>query len=284
MEQNPLVSSSYGAMIEALIYKGNYKKADSLLEVAIEADYMDKAKVSILTHTARFYINANKLSVAERLCKRALDLLPEYAGSIQTLAFVYELEGEYYEAERQIMALEPSIDEIIWHSGESYSGPLQIGRLYFRQGKYATAEKWFLRAFKKGKNHPPTLRHLGYLYREQQEYDHARQYAEQALKIDSSFFSFALLASILTEGDIDVERGLALARLALEHPPEEDPTDNYIKTKPYVRLPQYVVGLAYFKKQQYEIAIEYIEKAVKLRPHDKTIANILRNCRDRIGG
>jgi tetratricopeptide (TPR) repeat protein len=260
---------------------GRYDRADSVLEVAVEVDPMAGAKTGLLTGTAKFYIGAKQLDKAEQMSLRALRCSPQDWRANQTLGLVYELQDRYEEAEeRNKMLLE--LGQGRGYTPDPLADLVQMGRLYLVQKDYVRAEMWLREVLEVDSHHPPALRHLGYLFSQRLQYNEARQYADQALERDSSFFSYTLMAWILTVGDFDADLGIAFEQMALDHPPEDDPTDAYLITKPFVPLPQHSLGLAYLKKQEYSLALQYLEQAATLRPSDSKITEDLQAVREQL--
>ncbi|UCC78765.1 MAG: protein kinase [Candidatus Zixiibacteriota bacterium] len=276
------VGDAYGNLIEAFIVTGQYEKADSVLAVAVEVDPMVNAKARILRRVAEMYINVRELIRAERLCERSASYFPGSWKINQTLGWIYELQGKYDEAEQVYSGLF-ELGQGRGFEPDPLQDYLQMSRLFMRQKDYVEAEKWFNRCLEIDMYSSTTFRFFGYMYCDQQKYDKARQYAEQALKYDSTFFSYTLMARVLIEGGLDNDQGIQLAQLAIKHPPEDDLFDTYLWTKPYVTLPQHILGLAYMKKQDYRRALEYLQEAAALRPDDKDISREILWIESRLG-
>ena len=86
--------------------------------------------------------------------------------------------------------------------------------------------------------------------------------------MDSSRASFELLAWVLVDGDLDVERGMQMARHAQTLP------NSFLdvgKKLSYRACADHSLGLAYLKQGKRHDALRHLEKAATLQPNRECI-------------
>jgi len=112
---------------------------------------------------------------------------------------------------------------------------------------------------------------LAYALGEQGRFDEAATQAERALAMSSDRDHRALLSWILIAGEIDVDRGLELAREAIATPSFDEAS----RELACLALPEHCLGMAYLKRGQYEEAVDVLTEAARLRPGQRDIRDHL---------
>ena len=120
-----------------------------------------------------------------------------------------------------------------------------------------------------------------YLYANQGLFRRALPFAEAAQAMDQGRESCELLAWILVKGELDVERGIALANLALDTRESRfDPS----RLNPFRMPPEYSLGIGSLKSGHFQEALTYLELASAARPENETIQADLERARIIAGG
>jgi tetratricopeptide (TPR) repeat protein len=125
------------------------------------------------------------------------------------------------------------------------------------------AEAYARRALSEDHPHIDSWRLLGFALGVQQRYREALAVAEKAVAMDSSRASYELLAWTLVSGDLDVQRGIEVAKQAIDLPLGFLDVE---KSLPHRVCAQHSLGHAYLKQGKTQLAVEYLEKAVVLQP------------------
>ncbi len=172
------------------------------------------------------------------------------------LGFTYLHMGDYAKAEGAFqagLAVGP-------RKGAALRG---IGIAKLLQGDAASAEAYAHRALSEDHPHIDSWRLLGFALGEQQRYSEALAVAEKAVAMDSSRASYELLAWTLVSGDLDMARGIEVAKQSLELPLGFLDVE---KTLPHRVCAQHSLGHAYLKQGKTQLAVQYLEKAAELQP------------------
>ena len=153
--------------------------------------------------------------------------------------------------------------------------------------KYDLAEDHAKEAILLDSTHAAGHISLGYIYAMQNRFDEAELYAQKAVELDSNYYNYNLMAWILIISDKDIDRGIQMALNALET--RSVTTLNYIKNskakyeQPLVyKIGEYVIGLGYLKKGDYNQALDYLEKAHLLLPHREDIKSDLEKAKKQL--
>ncbi len=172
------------------------------------------------------------------------------------LGFTYLHTGKYVEAESAFqagLAVGPE-------KGSALRG---IGIAKLLQGDAVAAEAHARRALSEDHPHIDSWRLLGFALGEQQRYREALAVAEKAVAMDSSRASYELLAWTLVSGDLDMQRGIEVAKQSLDLPLGFLDVE---KSLPHRVCAQHSLGHAYLKQGKTQLAVEYLEKAAELQP------------------
>ena len=120
------------------------------------------------------------------------------------LGWTHLNDGRYDEAEAAFRA---GLD-VGYGSGDLLRG---IGIAKLLKGNGADAERYAREALEVDRPHIESLRLLAFALAEQDRHKEALGIAERTVAMDSSRASFELLAWVLVDGDLDVERGIEVA-------------------------------------------------------------------------
>jgi serine/threonine protein kinase/tetratricopeptide (TPR) repeat protein len=173
------------------------------------------------------------------------------------LGWTYLNRGEYKRAEQVFRA---GLDVGYEHGGLLRG--LGIARLLQDDG--AAAEHYARRAIAEDHPHVDNLRLLGFALAQQNRSAEALEIAERTVAMDSSRTSLELLAWVLVQGDVDVERGIEVAKRAQELPTSFIDVE---KSLPHRACADHSLGLAYMKLGKRERATHHLEKASKIQPN-----------------
>ena len=189
----------------ALIYTGNYAKAETLLRQALvlreKAPGPEHPDVAVsLTHLALLYDAQGRYADAEPRFQRALAVFekvfgpehPHVAVSLTNLALLYDAQGRYADAEPHFQRALAIREKVLGPEHPEVAASLaNLARLYRVQGRYADAEPRFQRALAirekvLGPEHPEvaaSLTNLALLYDAQGRYADAEPHFQRALAI-----------------------------------------------------------------------------------------------------
>ncbi len=155
-----------------------------------------------------------------------------------------------------------------------------LGTIGIVMKDYPYAEKHFRDALAIDSTNSDAYRGLGYLRAAQDLWSEAERYGGLALELDSSYANYNLAGWVLVGSEIDIDRGIAFAQKALASEPED--WRETVKSYPYQALPEYTLGLAYLKKNEYPKAVQYLEQAAALAPEKQVIRDDLQLARQKL--
>ncbi|MBD3163389.1 MAG: tetratricopeptide repeat protein, partial [Candidatus Eisenbacteria bacterium] len=145
------------------------------------------------------------------------------------------------------------------------------------RGEHGQAERRLRAAIESGPRHANLYSILSLSLFAQERSAEAVPYAERAWEMTRSHSAAVELAWALIDGDVDVERGLELARTARDeispHPEEK------LWTLPFTPSPEHCIGLAHLKQGRAAEAVSALEEAARLRPDRKRITADLERAR-----
>ncbi len=152
---------------------------------------------------------------------------------------------------------------------KSYLG---LGNCYLIQEENERARKYFIQAAFMDSTNPEIYYNIGLTYQQEKEYEQAEKYYKMALKLKPfHVFSNNNLAFVYAEQGANLDLALNLIRRAIEHttpvPPEFYDTQGWI----------------YFKLGRYRDAMNYIEKAHRMAPHNEEIREHFKQVSKRLG-
>jgi serine/threonine protein kinase/Flp pilus assembly protein TadD len=158
---------------------------------------------------------------------------------------------------------------------------IMLAEIYFTQDKYSLAVDQAKEALLFDSTyHDWAHETLGYLYAMQDQFNEAESHAKKAIELSGHYNHYSLMAWILIVSDKDIDRGIQMAQDSLET--RSDNILNEIKYNysmynqiPVYRIGEYVLGIGYRKKGDYNNAVNYFEKAHQLLPHREDIKSDL---------
>jgi serine/threonine-protein kinase len=156
-----------------------------------------------------------------------------------------------------------------------------IGIARLLKGDAAGAERYARKASESDQADIENLRLLAFALAEQGRHADALPIAERTVAMDSSRTSFELLAWVLVDGELDVERGIEVARQAQALP------NRFLdvgKKLSHRACADHSLGLAYFKKGKSRDAEQHLKKAAALQPNRACIQDHLENVHDARSG
>jgi tetratricopeptide (TPR) repeat protein len=156
-----------------------------------------------------------------------------------------------------------------------------IGTAQLLQGDAVGAEQQARRALAEDHPHIDSWRLLGFALAEQGRHAEALQAAERSVAMDSSRTSYELLAWVLVSGNLDVERGIEMARRAMELPSSFLDVE---KSLPHRACAHHSLGLAYLKQGKLDLAAQQLAKAAELQPNRACIHDDMIRLHDTSGG
>ncbi|MFQ5601183.1 MAG: tetratricopeptide repeat protein, partial [Candidatus Krumholzibacteriia bacterium] len=176
------------------------------------------------------------------------------------LGWTYLCLGDHGRAEQAFLAgLEIGYD----HRSTLYG----LAVLKLLQGEPESAESYVERALE-GPPHVAFSRLLATVYAAQERYVEARALAEEALAMDSSRASHELLAWILIAGELDIQKGIEVAKRAVEIPIRFSEVE---KALPHRASAEHSLGLAYLKQGRTDLATKHLQRAAVLQPNRTSI-------------
>jgi tetratricopeptide (TPR) repeat protein len=183
---------------------------------------------------------------------------------------------KYDQAEYYTNLRKPSADTKVW-----------LARIYSRQGKYHLALEQAEEAVLFDSTNGEALRQLASQHIRLDQLDEAEFYLKKVIEVEGNYFSYNQMAWLLIKNDRNIDRGIQMGLKALKLRTEA--TMNNIKTWHSKddkigasAFTEYVLGIAYQKKGDYEKAVEYLEKAHQLFPEKEGIKPELEKARTQL--
>ena len=124
----------------------------------------------------KFYAYRGKISKAEELFKRAIELEPEKVDAYWMLAWLYQDQGKFSQSEELY-------NKIISINPESFWAYSQLGEIYKILGKFSQSEELFKKAIKLDPESGDTYFMLGWLYQDQRKFSQAEEVFRKALEL-----------------------------------------------------------------------------------------------------
>jgi tetratricopeptide (TPR) repeat protein len=249
------------------IFTGDFKAMDELLtpeKASLAAEfqkwevlYNEPGKIPLGIAWAYLLAGHYKEAIATFEHGLAHELSQRDPAAQKGLGWTYLNQGAYASAVR---AFEAGL-QIGYGHGDMLRG-LGIAKLL--QGDAEAAQRYANRALEKDIPHVESWRLLGFALAELGRHAEALEIAERAVAMDSSRTSFELLAWILVDGDLDLERGMEIAKHANELP------RSFIdvgKSLPHRACADHSLGLAYLKAGKKDIAQKHLRKAAEIQPN-----------------
>lgn len=277
LDKSPDLVSSYLNFIQVYVYSGQFDAADSVLSLAGDILGTRSKKVMLLRNTAVCYRNIGEYGKARELLLEAHRLDEDQLQVLMSLGKIHELLGEYETAR-------DSYRNILEKNPADVTAMLAMASTSLRARDFRDAEAWLAKAIDVDGTDAVALRMFGYFYSLQDRFDQALACVRRAITRSESFYNYNLLAWLQVAGDLDIDQGIALAKIALDNPPSGNPFLSYVRESPYVPLPEHTLGLGSLKKGEYDTALGYLEAAARLRPDDTNISRDLAFCRERLRG
>lgn len=269
------LTTGFVNLIEVAVYSGKDDNVASIIERARIAGASQEQLNNLWLAAVNCYANMDDFQSAYEL----VDSL--YQSDTTNMRFVYRM-GSILEYMGKIDQAEPYFLKYYNENNRDVDIIVRLIGLNLRQGEYTETEKWLARADEVDPQSSSFMRMHAYYLSERHQYKKAAEYAEKALDLTDGFFSYNILGWILVAGNIDLDRGMELAQVALDNPTVNSPLDLYVTRSPYVPLPQHTLGVGNMNQGDYQKALPLLERAHELRPEDEAISRDLNQCREKL--
>jgi Flp pilus assembly protein TadD len=192
-----------------------------------------------------------RLDEAEPLCRRAVEIVPDFGGAYNTLGVVQLKEGKYADAEA-------SFNDAVRYAPDYEYAWLNLAHAQALQGRPVDAESNLQHALELSNNandvvFADTFSDLGKAYSDQGNYEKAAEY-------------FGRLVD-LTPDNADARAKLAVSLDQLKRFDEaQAEVQNALTAKPDMPEAWNTLGLILLEKQQTNEAVDAFEKAISLKP------------------
>jgi tetratricopeptide (TPR) repeat protein len=143
-----------------------------------------------------------------------------------------------------------------------------LAAVEYMSGNLDASEAWIRQATEKGAQHVSATRFLARIESARGNWANARALAEQSVAMDSTRVSQELLSWVLVAGDLDVDRGIAMAQRACSMPQRFTDLERRL---PYRENAEHTLGLAYLKKGSNRQAVEHLRKAAAEQPNRQAL-------------
>ena len=252
----------------------NFEKALSLAPGFVEA-----FTNIILIHAAK-----NEFDAAHARCDQQLE---KYQDNTNATAFVYNLKGRLYLAQRKTSRAEEAFNAALKANPDFMPPYYALAKIHLSNKETDKAIAQYQSALDANPKQAGAHMMLGIIYDTQKNTDKSEEHYRAALEINPEFVPAANnLAYNLAEQDKDIDEALQFARLAKEKLPEDPNVMDtlgwvYYKKGLYdsaigefsdslVKLGEnpvvnYHLGMAYYKKGENEKAKEYLENSLSLQ-------------------
>ncbi|MBL6449382.1 tetratricopeptide repeat protein [Fulvivirga sp. 29W222] len=244
--------------------------ADSALLLSKEGNYTSGLARSHYLLGAAYTINGdfdparNNLNTALQL----YDKLDDQRGSVRSnryLGRLYQYSGHREQALRFYISALKLAEQINW-SDEIINLTNNIGSVYLDQQHYDKAIEYFTRCLEMAPDKSITsilLSNIGLVYRNQKKYDHALQYIEKSLNI--CYEMGDITCELIPLGiAISIYMDLEKYSLALKYSHEIMKKQEQLNLKKGLMVTYNRTGLLHWYMLQYDSAINYFEKSLKI--------------------
>ena len=250
-----------------LLHSGRTGEAQQFGEEALEKLATPDDRLDFLRDQMRQYLRVGELELARKALEgfKATDPGETYPGTIRAQGGFSLVIGDLVEAEQHLLR---GLKK--WPNDAGLLRELVAVRLV--RGDYAGADEALRQRIKDGRIRPSIPYMQGYILADQGEFQKALSFAEQAAA-DSSRDGAEFLAWVLVAGEIDLERGLALAQRTVKRPPDLWNTRRGLRYRAPV---EETLGLAALKQERYADAVEYLEQAAVINPNRPSIQEDLK--------
>ncbi len=266
-------------MVAPMLVMGQREEAEALMEEALRT-LPEAQSWNLLTDypfgIAWIYLSQGEFAIAQEKFSQALqlDMGRRDPTASDGLGFAHLFAGDFEQAEASFQASR----RIGFGSSMSLAG---LAVIALHQQNYALSEHYLRAIDAEGLLHVNYVKLKSYVYGLQGQYRRALPFAERALSMDEGRESRELVSWLLIKGDLDVERGMELAGLALETPESRFEPG---RLSPYRIPPEYSLGLGSLKQGQFQEALTYLEHASAARPGNDMIQADLERARIIAGG
>ena len=221
--------------------KGDYEQAIQLYEKAIKSD---PNCIDAYFNLGRLYNARGMQEEAIRLFSKVMGLDSRYWGVYNELGLIYNKTNKN---EKAIECFNRAI-ELNPNRVEAYTN---LGMVYNKVGKKEDAIKLYKKAIKLNSYYADSYYNLGNLYFKYGEKEKAIQLYCKAIELNPKDADAYNNLGIIYRDEGNMEEAIRLFR-------------NAIETEPNYALPYYNLSLTYFRMKQYDLAIEYCDKAKTL--------------------
>jgi len=224
----------------------NYSQA---MEYYIKTYELDPKAIKALEDAAQMALSTKQFDIAKDLYKKLIDADENNVKYLKMYSNIVLLNGDLQQAiwaQKQIVKLMgPDVDVFN-----------QIGAMYYEIDKPDSALFYFLEAVDLDSTNLETLNYLSTVYREQENYDLAADYAEKIITYypdKPQGYVDAALVALNQEKYADA--------IAILSGPAEKFKDDYVIQK--------LLGTSYNLEKNMELAEVYLKRTVELRPDDR---------------
>jgi len=255
------------AWIDSHIYAGRGEEAERLLDLELESMSRVLDRKQLLLGVADAYAASGDLTRAERLLEREAGLHTDAEGWWLSLtrASVATRIGRYDEAAEYLAASAQRSGWVL----------LQASGIELMRGDPARTESMTRELIARG----PVSRYaygiLAVSLAEQGRFRDALAIAEAFMAMHADRDSFSVLAWVLVAGELDLERGIAMAEAGRAIPQRPD---EFVWFLPYPP-PEHALGLARLQQGRFAEAVSLLEAAARLRPNRALIGQHLAQAR-----
>ena len=267
-ELSKRVYGGWGPMnwISAVIYAGQAEEAERLLELELASMPRKLERKQLILGIAEAYAASGDLARAEHLFKReaALQADAEQWWITLSRARVAMTIGRYDESADNMNSI-PSSEWTL----------LQVACNDLMRGDLQRAESTLRDLIASGPASHNAYKMLAVSLSEQGRFQDALPNAERSVAMHAERSSYSVLAWVLIAGELDMERGVAMAEAGRAIPPRPNALFFSLPSPP----PEYALGLARLKQGRFVEAVSLLEEAATLKPNRKLIEDRLAEAR-----